>query len=163
MVHTKADLFLTPTPKSVDGLVDTRHPYAFIVSAGLTELLESVGARDKISPPLLASLVRPLRAGLGSADESIVRVSVKALRTLALTVDVGILDILSRILPPIAAKLHNGNAEIHNDILETLRSIECVVVEAPCHGKSEETRREYTGRVLRIIKQKVPTYCSVFF
>jgi hypothetical protein len=161
-----------------DGLVDTRHPYEFLVRAGLADLLSSDGASQKVHlylslftkkiAPIIAAITRPLRAGLGATEKSVLAVSLAVLAQLARVVGAGVLVILASVLPPLAAKLHNCDArigmcarargllmDVANEILNTLRAIETAVVEA---GSKEEGRR-----VLKILKQKVPTYSSVYF
>ncbi|KAL3894818.1 MAG: hypothetical protein SGCHY_005055, partial [Lobulomycetales sp.] len=94
-----------------EGLVDTRHPYAFLVAQGIPQLLSSPGAYEKICP-LLPALVKPLRNGLGSSEKSVVLLSLKVLSKLAQILEMKVSGILPSVLPPLASKMHNKKMKI---------------------------------------------------
>lgn len=159
-----------------DGLIDTRHPYEFLVKTGLKEMLESEGmyigflipgAYLKILP-LLPSITRPLRNGLGSREKSVLLTSLTVLSHLATITESSILPILAMILPPLASKLHNCDGSVAGEIMDTLRAIEMSVVESCRNGSGSgdfgrRSTEEDCKRVVKVIKGKVPTYTSVYF
>ncbi len=55
-------------PLCAGGLTETTHPYAFVAKQSFVEL---VAARPGEVPPLVPSIVRPLRTALGSKNEGV--------------------------------------------------------------------------------------------
>jgi len=151
-----------------DGLVETDHPYSFLVSEGIRQMLDAEGSYEK-TLPILQLLIRPLRMGLGSNEKSVVMSSLSVLGYLTKLVENLIIPLLPSLLPPLAGKVVGGNIEISNEVMETLRRIECTIVEGYRNGSESgdlsrpTTTREDCALVLKMIKAKIPTYVSVYF
>merc|ERR1712195_429139 len=125
-----------------EGLVETAHPFVFLVRSGLPQLLLLEDAAEK-TVPILGKIVPHLRASLRSKDDEIFATSLAATCQLS--------NLVGEYLDPHVDSLivqigkHAQNRKHANLVQETLMTIES-------NGGPS---------TLAKIKKKVPTYCSV--
>jgi hypothetical protein len=140
-VRTRFDN-LTIEKRASQGLLETEHPYAYASRAILSELLAQENAAPK-TIPLTSRMVPSIRAALLSSNRAIFEGGVEAARQLS--------EVVGEAL----------NEHIHVFVVQmNKRSSDRDF--APKIMKALQTFEEMGGpAAYKVIKAKVPTYCSV--
>ncbi|XP_030842101.1 PACRG-like protein [Strongylocentrotus purpuratus] len=125
-----------------EGLKEFKHPYQFVAQQGFKELLQIEGAHVK-AVPLLTRLIPPLRAALGSGNESVYLGAVIALVDLSGAVGPHLNSHLKSVLAYLSK--HQNDKKFRDQIYSALQEIE-----QNCGRES-----------VPIIKSKIPTYTSI--
>lgn len=87
--------------------------------------------------------------------------AIKAFDSLVRLVDSRIIPHLNLLLPPLAQRALSSDG---TEVMNVLRNIEIAVVDSYANGlEGRSTLRSDCDLVLKIIKQKIPTYVSVYF
>ncbi|KAJ3010000.1 hypothetical protein HKX48_007639 [Thoreauomyces humboldtii] len=134
----------TLLPVFLAGLLETQHPYTLLVRSGLHDLLTDPAASTRV-PPILISVIPPLRAALGSSrDAGTFGAALEVVRDLAACVGPALVPFLHLLVPPIAARALNG--QWAEKVGEVLRSVET----------------EAGPSALKVLRLHCPTYSSVF-
>mmetsp|Transcript_2049 Transcript_2049/g.5166 ORF Transcript_2049/g.5166 Transcript_2049/m.5166 type:complete len:273 (-) Transcript_2049:18-836(-) len=125
-----------------EGLLETVHPYAYASRACFGELLATDGAREKATP-LVPRIVPSIRAALVSSDKSVFEGGVEAVRQLSEAVGEAL------------------NEHIHVFVVQMNRRSSDKDL-APKILRAMQTFEEGGGQpAYKVIKSKVPTYCSI--
>lgn len=125
-----------------EGLKEFKHPYQFVAQQGFKELLTVDNAGDKASA-VLPKIIVPLRAALGSPNDSVFAGAMEALVHLSIAVGPQLTPHLKSVLSYLSKKMMNK--QFKEKVAEALQQIEM-------HCGKES---------LKIIKAKIPTYSSV--
>ena len=156
LVHgsVKHKLMWTQEPKNLnynpllvtffEGLVETRHPYVFVVREGIIGLLSAPNADQKVIP-LLKPLAIPLRSALCSKNTDTYLIALDCVSRLAKLTGSLMLPWLGLLLPPIASRVLASDSQTReksNQVLATCE--ECIGPES-----------------LKLIRNRVPTYSSI--
>ncbi len=124
--------------------METDHPYSFVANRALTELLEAPGAPEK-TIPLLPKLIMPLRAAFLSPDMAIWTRALDSLKLLSETVGHNLTPQIHIILAQLNKKM-TLNKKVRESVMGVLNTIE-----------------ERGGKdALEVIRQKIPTYTSIY-
>jgi len=125
-----------------EGLVETVHPYAFAARACFTDLLRAEGGGEK-AVPLVSRIVPSLRAALLSTNKEVFGGGVEAATLLSGAVG-GALNSHIHVLV-VQMNKKSGDRDLAPKILKAMQSFE-----------------EFGGpAAFKVIKAKVPTYCSI--
>ncbi|XP_054766557.2 PACRG-like protein [Lytechinus pictus] len=125
-----------------EGLKEFKHPYQFVAQQGFKELLQ-VSDADIKAVPLLSKLIPPLRAALGSSNDSVYLGAVVALVDLSRAVGPHLNSHLKSVLSYLSK--HQNDKKFKEKIYSALQEIE-----QNCGRES-----------VPIIKSKIPTYTSI--
>ncbi|XP_030047093.1 PACRG-like protein [Microcaecilia unicolor] len=126
-----------------EGLRETKHPYTFVSKEGFKELLMVNGAEEK-TVPLLHRLVPVLKASLAHSDADVFERGLDALVQLSTVVGSSLNDHLKHLLTSLSRRLMDK--KFKDEVTNALQKLEQ-------NGGKES---------LRIIKSKIPTYCSIY-
>ncbi|KAH9272859.1 hypothetical protein BSLG_008034 [Batrachochytrium salamandrivorans] len=126
------------------GLMETQHPYVFVVRQGLKELMAAPNARDKVAN-VLPQAIAPLRCGLGSKEKESFLASLEILRMIALLVGTLLTPHLSSLLPQVASRILAADQDIRESVQDCL--CDCQIACGPA--------------ALKIIRSRVPTFSSM--
>ncbi len=118
------------------------HPFPFVARNGFRELLELPDAGVR-AVPLLSRLLAPIRAALTSTDDAIYAAGLEAVRQLSNAVGPELTPHLKQLIAQIARKATTPQFRDH--VLATLHALEGNGGEECC----------------KLIKAKIPTYCSI--
>mmetsp|Transcript_742 Transcript_742/g.1947 ORF Transcript_742/g.1947 Transcript_742/m.1947 type:complete len:270 (-) Transcript_742:105-914(-) len=125
-----------------EGLLETVHPYAYASRACFGELLAADGAQQK-TVPLVPRIVPSIRAALVCSDRSVFEGGVEAVRQLS--------EVVGEAL----------NEHIHVFVVQMNRRSNDKEL-APKILRAMQTFEEGGGQpAYKVIKSKVPTYCSI--
>ena len=127
-----------------EGLLETRHPYIFVVRQGILELLDAPGAQEKIRP-LIGAFVIPLRTALSTKNMDLYRTCLICLQKLAALVGPLLCPHLGLLLPPMANKVLSSDIQVRELTYQVLG----------------ECERDCGPDALKIIRSRVPTYSSI--
>jgi hypothetical protein len=125
-----------------EGLTETEHPYAYAARACFRDLLAAEGGGGKAAP-LVARLVPSIRAALLSSNREVFAGGVEAATLLSESVG----DALNAHIHVLVVQMNKKSAdkELAPKILRAMQSFE-----------------EWGGpAAYKVIKAKVPTYCSI--
>jgi hypothetical protein len=126
-----------------EAIVEREHPYLFLARQMLTDMLNADGATQKCQP-LVPALVGAARGALMSKDEGAVSFAITALTMLSRVVG----QAMNPQLKMLVAQLHRNSVKS--------RGLAGLVTTAL------QTLEENGGpEALKIIKAKIPTYCTV--
>jgi hypothetical protein len=126
-----------------EAIVETEHPYLFLARQMLTDMLNADGATQKCQP-LVPALVGAARGALLSKDEGAVSFAITAVTMLSRVVGQAMNPQLKMLV-----------AQLHRHALKS-RSLSGLVTTAL------QTLEENGGpEALKVIKAKIPTYCTV--
>jgi Parkin co-regulated protein len=124
--------------------LETDHPYSFVANRALIELLEAPGAAEK-TIPLLTKLIMPLRSAFLSSDMAIWTRALESLKLLSETVGHNLTPHIHIILAQLNKKM-TLNKKVRETVIGVLNIIE------------ERGGKE----ALEVIRQKIPTYTSIY-
>eukprot|EP00040_Diaphanoeca_grandis_P015151 m.77108 g.77108 ORF g.77108 m.77108 type:complete len:196 (+) comp24978_c0_seq1:231-818(+) len=124
------------------GLVETRHPLYFVARGGFKQLLEGPNAKVK-AEPVAKQLIMPLRACLLSKQNEVYIAGLAALEQLAATIGPTLTPHLKMLIGQLAKNMMQ--AKLKERITEVFNTLETHCGEG-CY---------------KLIKAKVPVYCSV--
>uniref|UniRef100_A0A6T8I6F1 PACRG-like protein n=1 Tax=Hemiselmis andersenii TaxID=464988 RepID=A0A6T8I6F1_HEMAN len=127
---------------SAEGLLETVHPYAYASRACFGELLAADGAREK-TLPLVSRIVPSIRAALVSSDRSVFEGGVEAVRQLSEVVGEALNEHIHVLV--VQMNRRSGDKELAPKILQAMQTFE--------EGGGQPA--------YKVIKSKVPTYCSI--
>ncbi|KAL5033607.1 hypothetical protein BDV3_000576 [Batrachochytrium dendrobatidis] len=123
------------------GLIETKHPYVFIVGQGLKELMASPDAANKIAP-VLSQIIAPLRCALAVKNQDQFIANLNVLVQLAALVGPTLLPYLASLLPPLASKAMATDMHTRESVTDAL-----------C-----ECQRFLGDAAIKIIRSRIPTF-----
>jgi len=126
-----------------EGLCETEHPYAFASRACFGELLAADSGPDK-AVPLVPRIVPSIRAALVSPNKKVFEGGVEAAQQLSQAVGEALNPHINVLV--VQMNKRSSDKQLAGKILSAIQSFE-----------------EYGGAdAFKVIKSKVPTYCSIY-
>ncbi|CAD8107624.1 unnamed protein product [Paramecium sonneborni] len=125
-----------------EGLIEEAHPYCFIATNAIKDMLNEQNAQEKVIP-ILPKLVWPLRTALSSQNDKVFMSSLEILKLLSNNIGSHLNSHLKNLLVPLSKRMDRKNQkEIIQDVLRQIQE----------NGGPD---------TLKLIKAAIPTYTNM--